>query len=239
MRPIRTTASTSSAFTWKMGIDCRRAICAEKMRRMRLPANRREANQIVGDDVDRPAHGVARQIGIVQCLRHDALPGKCRVPVHQQRQILFFPAFSGAVLLGASAPDGHRIHRLQMAGIRNQMDVNLVPAASRRTRRWRPCDTSRRRRPARCAGPHLQSAAKTSSSGPLRHLHNHCQPPAMAHPHHQLHRSALRRQLPESRPPAESARSRLRAKTVWCPDNAAATPAQSMSARINCSSTLC
>ena len=47
-----------------------------------------EADQIVDDDVDGAANGVAAQIGKVQRLGGDALPGECGVAVHQDRQNL-------------------------------------------------------------------------------------------------------------------------------------------------------
>ena len=88
-----------------------------------------EAEKIVDDDVNRAADGVARQIGVVHGLGEDALSGERGVAVNQQRKIFFASAFAGAVLLGAGAADGDGIDGFEMAGIRDQVDVNLATAA--------------------------------------------------------------------------------------------------------------
>src|ERR1039458_58472 len=56
------------------------------------------------------------------------LPRERGVAVHQHRQILRLAAFAGAILLGASASYGHRIHRFQVAGIRRQVDMDFLSA---------------------------------------------------------------------------------------------------------------
>ena len=76
-----------------------------------------ESEKIVRDDVNRAAYGEAFEVGVVHGLGENSLPRKRRVAVHQKRQIGFAPAFAVAILFGARAPDGDRIHRFQMAGI--------------------------------------------------------------------------------------------------------------------------
>src|SRR5581483_7524308 len=51
------------------------------------------------------------------------------VPMNQQRKELLLPTFSGAVLLRARAPDRDRVHRFEVTGIRNQVNVNAGAAA--------------------------------------------------------------------------------------------------------------
>ena len=63
------------------------------------------------------AHGVSREIGIVHGLRENSLACEGGVAMDKQRKIFFAAAFSGAILLGASAAYGYRIDCFQMAGI--------------------------------------------------------------------------------------------------------------------------
>ena len=86
-----------------------------------------EAHQVIHDDVDRAAHGVAREVGVIHRLSRDALSGKRRVAVHQQRKIFRLAALAGAVLLGARASHRDRIDRLEVAGIGDQVDIDLAP----------------------------------------------------------------------------------------------------------------
>ena len=76
-----------------------------------------EAEQIVDDDVDGAADGVARKVGVVHGLGEDALSGECGVAVDEQRQIFFASAFAGAVLLGAGAADRDGIDGFEMTGV--------------------------------------------------------------------------------------------------------------------------
>ena len=87
-----------------------------------------ESEKIVDDDVNGAADGVAGKVGVVHGLGENALSGECSVAVNQQWQIFFASAFTAAVLFGASAADGDGIDGFEMAGIRNQMDVNFVAA---------------------------------------------------------------------------------------------------------------
>ena len=76
-----------------------------------------ESDEVVDDYVDRSAHGVAGEVGIIDGLRGDTLSGKCGVAVHEQREIFCLAAFTGAVLLGPGAPHRHRIYGFEVAGI--------------------------------------------------------------------------------------------------------------------------
>ena len=88
-----------------------------------------EAEEIVDDDVNGAADGVAGKVGVVHGFGEDALAGEGGVAVDEQREIFFASAFAGAVLLGAGAADGDGIDGFEVAGIRDQMDVNFVAAA--------------------------------------------------------------------------------------------------------------
>ena len=97
---------------------------------------------------------------------------------------------SGAVLLGAGAAHGHGIDGLQVAGIRDQVNVNLRP---------RPGHVFAGRAHVIFHVAAAQNAARIDvfKSGKnffgraLGHLHNHVQPAAMAHAHDQFHRALL------------------------------------------------
>ncbi len=100
------------------------------------------------------------------------------------------------------------------------------PAARGDTRPSRPCDTSRRRCPARCAGRHLQirrtllrRARRATCTITFRR-------PRWLMPITSSTRATLAGRIRGFHPPAGSARSRLPAKTAWCPDSGAAEPAR-------------
>ncbi len=88
-----------------------------------------EAHQVVHDDMQGAPRGIAGQVRIVHGLGGNALSGKGRVAVHEQRKKFFASTFPGAVLLGACASDGDRINSFEMAGIRNQVDIDLGATA--------------------------------------------------------------------------------------------------------------
>ena len=110
--------------------------------------------------------------------------------MHQQRQILCLAAFTGAVLLGASASHRHRIDRFQVAGIRRQVDMNFLSA---------PGDVLAGRahvvlhvaRPQYAARIHILKLGKHLLRRTPCHMNNDVEPSAMAHAHHQFHRAAL------------------------------------------------
>ena len=140
--------------------------------------------------MNRPAHGVAGEIRIVQRLRGDPLSCKRRVAVHQQRQILCLAVFARAVLLGARAAYRYRINRFKMAGIRCQMDMNFLPA-------FRDVLTGcadvilHVARTQHAARVHILEFGKHLLSRPFRHVNDHVQPAAMAHAHDQFERAML------------------------------------------------
>ena len=88
-----------------------------------------EAEKIVNDHVNRAADGVSGKVGVVHGLGEDALSGECGVAVNEERKIFLAAAFAGAVLLGAGAADGDGIDGFEMAGVRDEMDVNFAAAA--------------------------------------------------------------------------------------------------------------
>ena len=56
-------------------------------------------------------------------------PAKAASPWTSSGRYFFAPSFASAVLLGAGAADGDGIDGFQMAGIGDQVDVNLAAAA--------------------------------------------------------------------------------------------------------------
>src|SRR5271165_2605420 len=79
--------------------------------------------------MNRAANAVAGNLGVVQGFGQDTLAGECAVAMNQQRKKLAAASGAGTFLLGADASDGDRIHGFEMAGIRNQMNVNVGAAA--------------------------------------------------------------------------------------------------------------
>src|SRR5215469_5263978 len=89
----------------------------------------REAEQIIDDDVNGSADAVSGKVGIIHRFCQNPLSRESGVAMDKQREVLLTSALSGAVLLGAGSADGYRINRLQVAGIRDQMNVDLAAAA--------------------------------------------------------------------------------------------------------------
>src|ERR1035438_4046542 len=88
-----------------------------------------ETEEIVDDDVDGAADGVSGEVGVVHRLGEDALSGERGVAVHEQGEIFFAAAFPGAGLLGARRADGDGVDGFQVAGIRDQVDMNFSATA--------------------------------------------------------------------------------------------------------------
>src|ERR1700686_525046 len=88
-----------------------------------------ESDQVVDDDVNRSAYRKTAQVGIGHGLRGHALAGESSVPVHENRQILFLSAYTGAVLFGASASHRNRIDGFEVARVRGQVNMNLLSAS--------------------------------------------------------------------------------------------------------------
>ena len=96
---------------------------------MKLGRRGGKSDQVVDDHVDRAAHRVSGESGIVQSLGPNALSSKGAIAVNHQRQKLLLTAFSGPVLFRPGAADGDRIHCFEVAGIGNQVDVHARTAA--------------------------------------------------------------------------------------------------------------
>ena len=161
-----------------------------KPRRVQLVPTRGEAQQVIDNHVHSTADSVALEIGEVKSLRSDALSGESSVAMHQKRQVLLCAACAHAVLLGAGSSDGYGVNRLEMAGVRNQVDVNSCAAAG---------DVI-------ASGAHMVFHIATPQHTPRVYIfetcehflggtpgdvHYHIQSPAVAHAHHQFNRSML------------------------------------------------
>src|SRR5579871_1063030 len=95
-----------------------------KARRVQLRRRGGKADQVVNHDVDGTAYGITLHPGEIQSLRPDALAGKCRISVHDDSQEAGRAVLAGARLLGPHPPQRHRVDRLQVAGIGNQVNVD-------------------------------------------------------------------------------------------------------------------
>src|ERR1700722_12419365 len=87
-----------------------------------------ESEEVVDDDVDGPADGIAGKVGIVHGLGENALSGEGGIAVDEEGEIFFASAFTSAVLLGAGASDGDGVDGFEMARVRDQMNMNFVAA---------------------------------------------------------------------------------------------------------------
>ena len=141
--------------------------------------------------MDRAADGVAGEVGVVQGLGEDALSGECGVAVDEERKIFFAATFAGAILLGAGAADGDGIDGFEMAGVRDQVNVNLAAAAggvfAGRAHVIFHVAASRER----CADRRLQIRQRFPAGGRLRDVSDHVQASAMAHAHDEFDGAAL------------------------------------------------
>ena len=76
-----------------------------------------ESEKIVDHDVNRAADRVSGKVSVVHSLGQDTLPGERGIAVDEKREIFFASAFARAVLLGAGAAYGDRIHSFEVAGV--------------------------------------------------------------------------------------------------------------------------
>jgi hypothetical protein len=86
-----------------------------------------EADLVVDDDVDAAAGAVALDAGKLQAFGHDALAGKGRVAVQEDRQDR--DALGGVVhlvLLGAGLAEDDGVHGFEVRGVGGQRQVDLV-----------------------------------------------------------------------------------------------------------------
>src|SRR5208283_3156363 len=98
-----------------------------------------EADQVVDDDVDGTTDRVSRKVSEVERFRPNALAGEGGVAVHDDapnlvenflRAIDLRPVDAVAGLLGAGTTHSHRIDGFQVAGIRDQVNVELLAVGS-------------------------------------------------------------------------------------------------------------
>ena len=163
-----------------------------KARRVQLRRTGGEADQVVGEDVDRSADRKAFDASEVERLSRDALAGKSGVAVDHDGQNQFLAVGAGAHLLGARAAHGHRVHGFEMAGIRHQVDVNSAPVA---------CEVVTGSADVVLHVAATQDAARVDifEAGEdllcwaVDNVSHHVQPPAMAHGQHRPLRVVLSR----------------------------------------------
>ena len=163
----------------------------------------READLVVGDQVQRPARRIALEAVHVQCLRNDTLRWERRVTVdqHGQRDRRVVKTRSGRAvgLLRARPAFDDRVDGLEVARVRNDRDLDLT-----RSRHARP----RRRqvvlhvaRPALGIGddgvdrPLALELAQDRFVRAADRVRERVQPPAVRHADHDLECAVLRRLL--------------------------------------------
>ena len=97
------------------------------MQRLRLGG---EADQVVHHDVHRAAHGVAREVGQVQGLGGDPLTREGGVAVQRHRQHGIAAARLPPFLVRPRPPHHHRVDRLQVARVGDQVDRDRAAGGS-------------------------------------------------------------------------------------------------------------
>ena len=85
-----------------------------------------KADLVVHHDVDRAAGAVADKAGQAEAFGDHTLTGKGGIAVQQDGQHLFAGLVAKLFLLGADLAQNHGVHRLQMAGVRGQRQVDGV-----------------------------------------------------------------------------------------------------------------
>ena len=128
-------------------------------------------------------------------------PAKAASPCMMTGTICCFAVFADARLLGARAAHATGSTASRWLGFETRCICTY--AVDRGESRSRPCDTSRRRRPACCADRHPRSR-RISRRLPSHDVRHHVQAAAMAHAHHELF-GAVPTAASGSRPAAESA----------------------------------
>ena len=83
-----------------------------------------EADLVVDDQVHRAAGGVTAGLRQRQGFLVHALPGKCRIAVHQHRQNLAAAGVTAAIHAGAHRTFDHRVDDFQVRRIERQRQVN-------------------------------------------------------------------------------------------------------------------
>ena len=170
-------------------------------RGMLLHRRRGKADEIVDDDVDRAADGVALQIGEVQCLGPDTLPGKCRVAMHDDRPNLI-QRFARSIddrtvrtvsrLFRARAAHRNWIDGFEMARIGNDVHVDRLPAR-RRVNAGRADVILHVARAEHAARIDIFKSRDDFVRRLARRVNHDVQPPAVAHRDHGIDRARFAR----------------------------------------------
>jgi hypothetical protein len=131
MAAMRTTASGSSALTWKMGMGRRLARSEAKREELDSSGQRGEAEQVVDDDLDGAADVVAVQRGEVEGLGEMPWPAKAASPWMMMGRPARGPSFAAreALLLGAGAAHDDGVDGFEMAGVGGEMQMTVLPVA--------------------------------------------------------------------------------------------------------------
>ncbi len=140
-----------------------------------------EADHVVDDDVHRAAHPVAGELGHVQRLGEHPLAGEGGVAVEDDREHpVVAPLVAEPHLLGPHAAERHGIDRLQVARVRDQMDVDLVAVAAGEVagRAHVVLDVAAAEGAARID---VLEAGEDLGGGAADGVHHHVQPAAVAH----------------------------------------------------------
>ena len=149
-----------------------------------------EADEVVDDDVDGAADGITSQAGIVHGFRGDALSGESGVPVHQNREVFRFASFAGAVLLGAGASHGDGIDGFEVAGIRSEVNMNLLSAGGY-IFSGRAHVVLHVAGPQDAAGIDVFKFSEYLFGGAIGDVDHDIQASTMTHAHHQFHGAAF------------------------------------------------
>ncbi len=150
-----------------------------------------EPDLVVDHDVDGPADAVAVQLGHVERLGDDPLPGERGVAVDEDRQRARPPAVAQAVLFGADAPLHDRVHPLEVARVEGEREVDPVlvgPLAEHAVDREAEVvlDVAAAVVEIRLLVQLVLELGEDLRGGLLEHVGQHVEPPAVRHPDHDL-----------------------------------------------------
>ena len=172
-------------------------------RRRRVLGIGGKSNQVVHHHVHRASHGVAVQVGQIERFRRRPLARKSRVAMQQQGQDAGGTSPAKARLLGARATHRYGVHRFQVGGIRDH--VNLHDRAVGRHVIAGGSQVILHIAAAQEAARVNVLEAREDILRRLAHdVDHHVQPAAMAHGQHHLLGAQLRRAHPELHPSPES-----------------------------------
>jgi len=135
--------------------------------------------------VDRAADRVAAEVRHVERLGHHPLAGEGGVAVEEDREDERVPPGAEAELLARACDEGHRVHRLEVLGFRDEVDVQAVAGAAPELAHGAEV-VLHVASPRRLAGSHVLEAGE-DVGGPLPYrVHHDVEPPPVAHPDHGL-----------------------------------------------------